>query len=239
MSSYQIQRWLDLGFSKDVRGWLGVGLDGDVDLCQNCRRLPSGAWHLDDPTKPGTVVSALGGNIALYHLTAGANPRTLVPIMTVLSSGAVSAAGGLHDRGRTTAIGEWINVPFDANSFGSSGGSGGWGAGYWQVDAADIATLAYTLIGKTMVLNCYIQATNVPIVAGVLYVVLPPGFVAAQHARAIIQAVNAGINNEGMLVATAGSNVLSLYATTTGTAWTATAGHNTYCIGQITIPVDF
>jgi hypothetical protein len=86
------------------------------------------------------------------------------------------ALGGTYkERGRTTAIGEWLAVAFNAGDFTANG------AMTWTVEAGDLTTFAYALVGKTLLVAVIIQTTSVGGTPNTyLQVKLPGGLVAAR-----------------------------------------------------------
>lgn len=109
------------------------------------------------PESDASPLRALGGWIALtfnqlvaalisgYHTEHNADDTHSI----------IHASGAISERGRTTPMGVWINVPFIASDF--SGDT----AMTWTVDAADVATWAYTLVGNTMTVAWYLTNTTV------------------------------------------------------------------------------
>lgn len=90
----------------------------------------------------------------------------------------ITATGSVSERGRAVPMGEWIFPTFDATRFTVSGASN-----TWVVPAPDpgntFYAVAYTLIGKTMLLNLFIpERSNLTITTAVsaLTVMMPPGF---------------------------------------------------------------
>src|SRR6186713_2178264 len=49
-------------------------------------------------------------------------------------------SAGIYERGRTTALGDWQNNPFNAADFSGGGAS-------WVVTAGQVSVSSYTLIG--------------------------------------------------------------------------------------------
>ena len=80
MSTYQLQRWVNLGSLTGFRGWLGLNPAGELVLGQNLKVSLEGAWELDDPTKPGTAIIVSNGIERLVTASAGPNPRTITEI---------------------------------------------------------------------------------------------------------------------------------------------------------------
>jgi len=86
-----------------------------------------------------------------------------------------------------TALGQWIDVPYDPAHFAASPGM------TWSVQAADVITYAYTVIGKTLFLNLYLDFTAISGTPGPkLYAALPGGFQAARAAQFLALAYDNG-----------------------------------------------
>jgi len=62
--------------------------------------------------------------------------------LTITRTGDGSFTGTIRERQRTVALGEWINVPYNAGNYTGLGGT-------WTVSAGAILENRYTLIGKT------------------------------------------------------------------------------------------
>jgi len=86
-----------------------------------------------------------------------------------------------------TAVGQWIDVPYSAANFTASPGM------TWTVQAADVITYAYAVIGKLLFLNLYLDFTAVGGTPGPkLYAALPGGFQAARPAQFLALAYDNG-----------------------------------------------
>lgn len=98
--------------------------------------------------------------------------------------GTLSTSAGLFERSRSTAMGEWIPVPYSAGNFTASGSMS------WTVTSGEQITYAYMLIGKTMTLE---YAINLSTVGGTpdteLRIAIPGGFVA--QTTAVLSAIRA------------------------------------------------
>lgn len=93
------------------------------------------------------------------------------------ATGTIKTSAGLYDQGRSTAIGEWTSVAFNAANFTGSGSM------TWTVDSGDQAQFAYTIVGHTMTLNVALNTTTVGgTLSNVLKIKIPDGFTAATTA---------------------------------------------------------
>ncbi len=71
------------------------------------------------------------------------------------SGGGITAPSGLFEQGRSTASGVWIPVTYTAGDFTGNG------AMTWTVEAGDLLTFAYMLVGKTVTVAVFIVTTTV------------------------------------------------------------------------------
>jgi hypothetical protein len=123
-------------------------------------------WNADDVAQPGVAIILTSGNLAVYQSPVGANPRT--PNLSFL----IQPDGAFRERGRTTPVGEWINMPYSATDFGITG------TGTWTVAAGDVAVQRYMLIGNTLFYHVYLASTTVTGAPASLFVKLPSPYVA-------------------------------------------------------------
>ena len=139
---------------------------------------------------------------------------------------------GAHFYERNDAgLGWWTSPAFFAGDFTAS-------AGTWTVDAGDVTTYAYTVVGKTMHLAFNIGGTDVS-AGAFLKLAIPGGFVAAKEMRATYQAIDAGAAAAvGLAQVTAGGTVVNLFATIAAGNFAITAGDNTTVVGEIFFEVQ-
>jgi hypothetical protein len=72
-----------------------------------------------------------------------------------IEPGALRVTGTIRERARTTPLGEWIAVSHDALDFSAGGFYS------WTVEAGDVLTNRYTLIGKTMLWTLRVGSSSV------------------------------------------------------------------------------
>jgi len=63
-------------------------------------------------------------------------------------------SAGIYERGRTTALGDWQNNPFNAADFSGGGAS-------WVVTAGQVSVSSYTLIGSTLIWTLALDASTI------------------------------------------------------------------------------
>jgi len=199
------------------------GLKGDTGL-QGPQGIqgpqgPTGATGpagTDNPTHVVGPASALANKIATFNGTTG---------KLIQDSGVgIDLVGGIYERGRSVAMGEWVNVPFNASDFTAASGS-------WTVAAGDVITFRYTLIGKTMIIALYLKG-NVSAATAELRIRIPGGYTTGPaQSRSVIQMYD-GVWGAGLLYTTPGS-VLIGSAKVNATGWTATP--SIYLIGNTTL----
>jgi hypothetical protein len=95
--------------------------------------------------------------------------------VTITRFGSVLVGGDLFEKGRATPIGHWIDVPYSAANFGATGGT-------WTVSSLNAVRLAYTLIGKTALIQLWIDGSVVGGAPSSLNVVMPFTILSAQSA---------------------------------------------------------
>ncbi len=113
-----------------------------------------------------------------------------------------SSFNGYKERGRTTAMGEWIDVAFSAGNFTAAGSM------TWTVGSGDQACYSYTLIGKTMTLSVIVNTSSVGgTLSNSLRVAIPGGFTVASGFRATVgcRVIQGATNEIGFITAGSGS----------------------------------
>lgn len=150
------------------------------------------------------------------------------------ASGNITSAGTIKERGRSTAVGEWISPAFDASIYSASTGT-------WTVDSGDVVGLSYTLVGLTMTLAFYFDSTTTAAGPSVnLRFKIPGGFSASQRIRVPITIKsNGGAVSSGTAQVLATSDTVFLYTAldTSASSW-ADGTNNNDIIGEITFPVS-
>jgi hypothetical protein len=169
-------------------------------------------------------------------------------IQPVLDSGAATTAyfnftqqgdfrpaGDLYEKGRSTALGAWTTMPYNAANFATIGG----GAPAWLVDSAD-QLIQYTLVGKVMTITFYIAGTAVA--AGVapygLRMLLPAGATSAQLTYNPMTYIDGGSYLIGQASVNNGQPYLYFLKDPGGNGtWTAGGAQTINLMGQITIAI--
>ena len=127
----------------------------------------------------------------------------------------IHATGSIAERGRSAAIGEWINPRFSAKDYTVTGAGNS-----WTVSAPSTGNplypVSYTLIGTTMFLNIDVvnSALTIATPTSAVYLTLPDGYrVAGLGSAAVRQRTHFGfcyiIDN-----ATAGAGILQVAPST-------------------------
>jgi hypothetical protein len=138
----------------------------------------------------------------------------------------------IHERGRTTAMGEWVSVPYRATNFTAASGT-------WTVESSDQTTYAYTLIGQTAVLTIVLSNTSLSVSPATLAIALPAGLVSAHTAQVSCRVYDNGTERLGSFHLPAGATTLTVFNIVAGAiANFAASVHNTHIIGQITFEVQ-
>lgn len=143
----------------------------------------------------------------------------------------LSAVTGLYERLRSTAVGEWVAVPFAAGNFTAS-------AGLWTLTSPDQVDLSYTLVGKTMFLDVSLNLTSVSTTPQQLGLKVPGGFVIASRKDGVCSLYDNGTPGFGVVQAIPGGTTIYLFRDALGSAnWSASA-NNTGVSFQLALEVQ-
>lgn len=144
----------------------------------------------------------------------------------------LTVTGPIYERGRTTPLGEWTSVAFNAANYTAPGGS-------WTVASGDQSVLAYSMVGKTMTLVFTINTSTVAGGPVQLNLAIPGGFVSARTTLGpCTRTVDNGAAAIGLCETIAASSNVRLYTNVTaGTAWAA-ATDTTSVSGRVTLEVQ-
>jgi len=180
------------------------------------------------------LVAKLNAYLSQQHNAQGGHTAITADSVTV--TGAVTAPRAYLDRifqfRRPAALGEWTTVPYAATHFATVGAGTSWG-----VDAADILTHRYTLIGHTLHYSVVLTNTDVTGAPTELLIQVPSGLTVGAYFAAVCLCNQAGAGNTPAIVyAPAGETALHVI-TMTGAPWTATAADNTTVFLDITCEV--
>ena len=168
-----------------------------------------------------------------------------IKVLTVTTINALTpaaAAVGFTIAGGTTSktltvsgdatIGQaWTTPSYDANNFYSAGGQ------TWTVEAGDVTTYAYIIIGKTMTLNFAIVSSTVGgTPAAGLLLKIPEGKTIAKTLLFPIFAINGtGVISYGN--AAAGNTYVTLQKNVAGDVWAAST-NATQVHGLLTVEIN-
>jgi hypothetical protein len=145
----------------------------------------------------------------------------------------VYARTALYERARTTPMGEWTVVAFNAADFTAIG------AMTWTVASGDLNSYTYTLWGKTMLLAFKISTSTVGGVANSeLRIAIPGGYVVATNFTTSNPiAVYQGAWVQGWAEAASAEAYIRLYTPGFGAANWVLGVDTTYVQGQITFRI--
>lgn len=130
-------------------------------------------------------------------------------------------------------IGTWVSVSYNAANFVGGGGM------TWTVEAGDVNTYAYVLIGKTMTVSFWISTSSVGGTPNpVLRIAIPAGKVAARAMRNTIEALDAGSAAAGIASVVLGNTTIDLYKDMGASTNWSLSTNTTYVVGQITFEVQ-
>ena len=131
--------------------------------------------------------------------------------------GTITASGPISERGRTTPMGEWTDIPLAASQFTGAGTM------TWTVPDSTSYKLSYTLIGNTMTLGFVLLNTTVGVGGSTpLRIKLPLGLLGVRYTDCLYYySDNGGAYTVGIAETTLNVPYLDLYQVPTGTLWTA------------------
>jgi hypothetical protein len=141
----------------------------------------------------------------------------------------IAASRGYTERLRTTPLGDWTTPTFDANDYTGSGSM------TWTVDSGDVTTMAYTLIGTTMIVSFFLVNTTVGgTPSSTLQIAIPGGYSGVKRMRTPINVLNNATQSTGLAEVQASQTDIYLYVDFAASNWVAGA---TDVYGQITFEV--
>jgi hypothetical protein len=175
------------------------------------------------------VAANAAGSLRLYS-GASATPR-----LTIAAAGDATFTGAITERARTTPVGEWITIPYNAADYTTNT------AATWGVDAGDLRTLRYMLVGKTVTLMFTLITTSVGTPAPTeLRMKIPTGLVPAYQAVAMAQIYDGSTGGwqSGVATIAAGATVIAFSKINLTTTFTASAVNTIYVYGQISFEIN-
>jgi len=178
-----------------------------------------------------------GTDYATIVASSYADPTTTITVNVdgagSLDSGLSAVQYGLISSANSSLTGEWAEPAYSAGTFTAAGG-GSWGVS----DAADQATLAYTIIGKTMIVTYRILTTDVTGTVSALNIAIPASKVAAKAMPApVARLLDAGVESRAFAQVTAGGSVIAI-SRQDAANFTVTSGDNTSVSGQIIFEIQ-
>lgn len=157
-------------------------------------------------------------------------PTLTSPALGTPASGVLTNCSGLPLTGLVATA--WITPAFDAGNFTGAGSM------TWTVAEGDVATLAYTIIGKTMTVSFSLNETTVGgTPAEILTIVIPAGKTATKIMHnALAYAVDNSTIVQAVAFVSAGGGTINLIKPAY-TAWSASTNATTIS-GQITFEIN-
>ncbi len=179
--------------------------------------------------KSGIFLWPTSGNVtfgAIKHGTATGDVYFAAPILMELG------ADYYELYGRVPAIRTWTTPTFDAAMFTASTGA-------WTVIAGNVTTLTYEIVGKTMRVHFFIDATNVTGAAASLKITIPASLSSRkrQIGTLLVQDAGGAAAMSNCEVQASGTTIDLYKAPNAGANWTITAGSNTRVQGFIEFEV--
>jgi hypothetical protein len=127
------------------------GIAGKTLACHDTDGVTTGIWTFANPL--ALKSGASGSQTWRLSVAAGSGNVNVLADGTGLGL-SVNTAGDLYEKGRTTPLGHWIDVPYDAANFSAAAGM------TMDVSAANVSRYAYTLTGKTLTLTVQLGAVT-------------------------------------------------------------------------------
>jgi hypothetical protein len=145
----------------------------------------------------------------------------------LLQADSTISSGPILERGRSDAMGDWVDAVFSAGNFTGSGSM------TWTLTSPDQRLLAYTRIGKTIIVRFYIIASSVGgTPATFLQITIPDGLISADHGRTLCWASDNGTPTTASVIVSPSGTTLSI-GRLDGANWSA-ATNTTEVAGEIT-----
>lgn len=191
----------------------------------------------------GKIIRSDGTNYAASTLTV---PDTITANQLLYASGSnvlggsanltfngtdLTCGGSITESARAAAMGYWVTPTFAAGNFTGSG------AMTWTVDAGDVSSYEYSLVGKTLHVNFYLVTTTVGGTPGGYLKLNLFGFTVAKAVTNRYGAYQGGWVTAAM-EGRAGETFLRLYNDSTeGGTWGAST-NGTYVKGTIALEIS-
>jgi hypothetical protein len=150
---------------------------------------------------------------------------------TFTRPGDVKVWRDLYEKQRTTPVGHWITVPYNAANFTAN-------VGTWTVDAGDIYVQAYTLIGKTLIYSLGLASTSVTGSPSTLKVALPSGLVSGTYIYTTCLIWDNGVKTLGTLHVPTGGTIVNIQLDLFNVPPFANATNNMHVFGQISFQLQ-
>jgi len=204
------------------------------------------ALNINSGSTGGININASGGSILIK--TADVTRMTISNAGAITFQGSVSftdltltgdltvndvvASGTIRERGRAVAMGEPIIVAHNAAHFTATSGT-------WTVEAGDLWSFWYTIIGKSMIIAFDIVTSSVSATPTDLRILIPGGYIPNANTMTVGHALDQNIPYPMYIFAGNGTTYLSMrtWATTAFRNWGAST-NTTQCRGQIIIPIQ-
>jgi hypothetical protein len=139
---------------------------------------------------------------------------------------------GVFEHTRAVPMGDWTQIPYAATNFSTVGGGTSWG-----VDAGDVLTQRYSLIGQTLHYIVVLTNTDVTGTPTELLIKLPASLSVGAYFAAVCLVNQAGGGNTPGIVYAPATDTSLHVITMNGAPWTATAADNTTIFLDITCEV--
>jgi len=183
-----------------------------------------GLWYCKDDAGAETPLGGLAvASQVQYDLFQAASATTIVRIAGAASAVLVTDGSKVPSLSQTlpaavqaniSGFGAWTTPAFNAGNFTASGSM------TWTVESGDVQTYAYTIIGKTMILNFTIVTSTVGGTPdSTLQIAIPASKLAAKTQTGGLTYTDAALRGVGSTTVVAGGSIAYLYTYSWGN-WT-------------------
>jgi hypothetical protein len=132
------------------------------------------ALHFNETTAPANarMFDVIGYSQELHIRAISDDSATAYCDTSLTRVGDLKVYRDLYEKQRTTPMGHWISVPFNAANFYGGGGM------TWTVTSGQVSDNTYTLIGRTLIWSINVAGTLGGTMANFLYLKTPVAIVA-------------------------------------------------------------
>jgi len=161
-----------------------------------------------------TTIPGQGGAITgTGKMVLDTSPTLITPALGTPASGVLTKVTGLPNAGTSFT---WTTPAYSSGDFTSSSGT-------WVVEAGDVATYIYVILGKLMIVLWYLNTTTITGTPTLIKIAVPAGKTIAKASKGMATKTTGGVGSAAGWYVTATEQVINLTATEDmgATAWAA------------------